>query len=108
MRTLGISAGIGTRLNWPDDYFSLYSELSYQRYDLKNWYKYYFGFETGVSNNMALSLTLSRNSIFNPIYTRRGSSFALSVKATLPYSLLDGKDYSTMPDIDKYKWIEYH
>lgn len=108
LRTLGISAGIGTRLNWPDDYFSLYSELSYQRYDLKNWYKYYFGFETGVSNNMALSLTLSRNSIFNPIYTRRGSSFALSVKATLPYSLLDGKDYSTMPDIDKYKWIEYH
>lgn len=108
LRTLGISAGIGTRLNWPDDYFSLYSELSYQRFDLKNWYKYYFGFETGVSNNMALSLTLSRNSIFNPIYTRRGSSFALSVKATLPYSLLDGKDYSTMPDIDKYKWIEYH
>jgi len=108
LRTLGASAGIGTRLNWPDDYFSLYSELSYQRYDLKNWYKYYFGFETGVSNNLSLGVTLSRNSIFNPIYTRRGSSFALSVKATLPYSLIDGKDYSTMPDIDKYKWIEYH
>ena len=108
LRTLGLSAGIGTRLSWPDDYFSLYSELSYQRYDLKNWYKYYFGFETGVSNNLALGITLSRNSIFNPIYTRRGSSFSLSVKATFPYSLVDGKDYTTVADIDKYKWIEYH
>lgn len=108
LRTLGASAGIGTRLNWPDDYFSLYSELSYQRYDLKNWYKYYFGFDTGVSNNLSLGVTLSRNSIFNPIYTRRGSSFALSVKATFPYSLVNGKDYTTMPDIEKYKWIEYH
>jgi len=108
LRTLGASAGIGTRLNWPDDYFSLYSELSYQRYDLNNWYKYYFGFETGISNNLALGVTLSRNSIFNPIFTRRGSSFAFSVKATLPYSLIDGKDYTTMADIDKYKWIEYH
>lgn len=108
LRTLGASVGIGTRLDWPDDYFALYSELSYQRYDLKNWYKYYFGFETGLSNNLALGVTLSRNSIFNPIYTRRGSSFALSVKATFPYSLVDGKDYSSIPDIDKYKWIEYH
>ena len=108
LRTLGASVGIGTRLDWPDDYFALYSELSYQRYDLKNWYKYYFGFGTGLSNNLALGVTLSRNSIFNPIYTRRGSSFALSVKATFPYSLVDGKDYSSIPDIDKYKWIEYH
>lgn len=108
LRTLGASVGIGTRLDWPDDYFALYSELSYQRYDLKNWYKYYFGFETGLSNNLALGVTLSRNSIFNPIYTRRGSSFAFSVKATFPYSLVDGKDYSSIPDIDKYKWIEYH
>ena len=108
LRTLGASVGIGTRLDWPDDYFALYSELSYQRYDLKNWYKYYFGFETGLSNNLALGVTLSRNSIFNPIYTRRGSSFALSVKATFPYSLVDGKDYTSIPDIDKYKWIEYH
>jgi outer membrane protein insertion porin family len=108
LRTLGASVGIGTRLDWPDDYFALYSELSYQRYDLKNWYKYYFGFETGLSNNLALGVTLSRNSIFNPIYTRRGSSFAFSVKATFPYSLVDGKDYTSIPDIDKYKWIEYH
>ncbi len=110
LRTLGVSVGIGTRLNWPDDYFSLYTELSYQRYHLKDWtYSYLFaGLTNAVSNNLAISLTWSRNSIFNPIYTRRGSSFALSVKATFPYSLVDGKDYSSMPLEEQVKLLEYH
>jgi outer membrane protein insertion porin family len=46
----------------------------------------------------------------NPLYSRRGSQFSLSLKATPPYSLFSGKDYSS-PDIsnkEKYKWIEYH
>ena len=110
LRTLGVSVGIGTRLNWPDDYFSLYTELSYQRYHLKDWsYSYLFaGLTNAVSNNLAIGLTWSRNSIFNPIYTRRGSSFALSVKATFPYSLVDGKDYSTVPLEEQVKLLEYH
>ncbi len=110
LRTLGISVGIGTRLNWPDDYFSLYTELSYQRYHLKDWsYSYLFaGLTNAVSNNLAIGITWSRNSIFNPIYTRRGSSFALSVKATFPYSLVDGKDYSTVPLEEQVKLLEYH
>ena len=33
----GLSAGWGKRLNWPDDYFTLVSELSYQRYNLRDW-----------------------------------------------------------------------
>ena len=49
MLTLGASLGIGTRLKWPDDYFSLYTELSYQHYRLRNWYDYYFGFKNGIS-----------------------------------------------------------
>ena len=34
----------------------------------------------------------------------------LSVAATPPYSLFDGKDYASMSssDPDKYKFIEYH
>ncbi len=110
LRTLGVSAGVGTRLNWPDDYFSLYTELSYQRYHLKDWtYSYLFaGLTNAISNNLAIGITWSRNSIFNPIYTRRGSSFALSAKATFPYSLVDGKDYSTMPLEEQVKWLEYY
>ncbi|MDY4850017.1 MAG: outer membrane protein assembly factor BamA [Paludibacteraceae bacterium] len=110
LRTLGVAVGIGTRLSWPDDYFSLYTELSYQRYHLKDWnYSYLFaGLTNAVSNNLSIGITWSRNSIFNPIYTRRGSSFALSVKATFPYSLVDGKDYSTMPLEEQVQWLEYH
>jgi outer membrane protein insertion porin family len=108
MQTLGFSAGIGTRLKWPDDYFTLYTELSFQHYDLKNWYKYYFGFSDGVANNLALGVTLGRSSIDNPIYTRSGSTFALSASATLPYSLFDNVDYSTATDEQKYRWVEYY
>ena len=33
----------------------------------------------------------------------------LSVQLTPPYSLFDGiEDYSNVPDIEKFKWVEYH
>ena len=109
IHTLGVSVGFGKRLSWPDDYFTFYGELAYQRYNLKNWYKYYFGFETGISNDLALNLTLSRNSISNPIYTRRGSAFTLSLQITPPYSAFNKKaDYSTMTTKERNKWVEYH
>ena len=109
MRTIGASVGYGTRLKWPDDYFTFYGNISYQRYHLKNWFKSYYGFETGVTNDLSLGLTLSRNSIDNPIYTRRGSSLSLSVAATFPYSLLaKDVDYASMSLAERSKWIEYH
>lgn len=109
MRTVGAAIGYGTRLTWPDDYFTFYAELSYQRYMMKNWFKYYYGFETGNTNNLALSLTLSRNSINNPIYTRRGSSVSLSVRLTPPYSLFNKNvDYASMSLAERSRWIEYH
>jgi len=109
MRTLGASIGYGKRLKWPDDYFSFYGELSFQRFMLSNW-AYLPPLSDGEFNNFSLNLTLSRNSIFNPIYTRRGSAFSLGLKITPPYSALNGKDYTdpNMTDQEKYKFIEYH
>lgn len=106
IKTLGLSVGYGKRLNWPDDYFQFQAELSYQLYTMKNWD--YFLIRNGSSNNISLSLTLSRNSTDNPIYTRRGTQFSLSVQATPPYSLFDKKDYATESSEQKYKWVEYH
>lgn len=109
IRTLGAAVGYGTRLTWPDDYFTFYAELSYQRYMLKNWFAQYYGFETGQTNNLSLGITLARNSIDNPIYTRRGSSISLSVKATVPYSLFAPEtDYAAMSIEERSKWVEYH
>lgn len=107
-QTYGIAAGLGKRLNWPDPYFSIYTEASYERYSLKDWTG--FVIENGSSNQFSLKLVLSRNSVDQPIYPRRGSEFTASVQATLPYSLWDGKDYKNgnMSDQDRYRWIEFH
>ncbi len=108
-RTLGVAAGLGKRLTWPDPYFTLYSELSYERYNLKNWGGY-FALTNGVSNMASLKVVLARNSVDQPIYPRRGSNFSFAVQATPPYSMWDGVDYSdkSLSDQDRHRWIEFH
>jgi outer membrane protein insertion porin family len=113
MQIIGVSAGYGKRLTWPDDYFAVQAELSYQMYTMKDWA--YFKVKNGTTNNLSLNLSLSRRSIDNPIYTRRGTDISLSLQVTPPFSLWDGKDYKNMKLIDgyyeseeKFKWIEYH
>ena len=113
LQMAGVSLGFGKRLSWPDDYFTFQAELSYQWYYLKNWdYLYYM--QNGTSNSLTLGFTLSRSSIDNPLYTRRGSTFTFSVAATPPMSLLRKKDWkslyydgSTDAKKEMYKWIEY-
>jgi outer membrane protein insertion porin family len=105
----GASIGIGKRLDWPDDYFSIYGELSYQRYNLNNYSVMSFLFQNGVSNLLSLTGRLQRFSTSpNLIYPRSGSSFSLSLQVTPPYSIISGKDMSDVQDQVKYKWIEFH
>lgn len=107
---LGASAGLGKRLSWPDDYFSIYGEVSFQQYRMKNWGNYFI-ISDGSCNNLSLRFNIARNSTDQPIYPRTGSAFSLSVSLTPPFSLWDGKDYEAMKDEyteRKYKWIEYH
>ena len=105
----GASIGLGKRLEWPDDFFSLYGELSYQRYNLNNYSVYRFLFENGTSNLLSLTARITRFSTSpNLIYPRSGSTFSLSLQATAPYSLFSKKDYSTATDEEKYRWIEFH
>lgn len=108
MSTFGFSAGLGRRIKWPDDYFTMYTEVSYQRYMLKNWA--YYIIQDGSSNNLSFAVQLRRSSIDNPLYTRRGSDFTLGLTFTPPYSWFTSKDYSSpnIKDRDKYRWIEFH
>ena len=107
-RTYGLAVGLGKRLNWPDPYFTFYGEASYERYDLKNWSS--FIMTNGAANMFSLKFVLSRNSVDQPIYPRRGSDISFSLQLTPPYSAWDGKDYadSNMSDEERYKWIEFH
>lgn len=107
---IGVSLGYGKRLNWPDNWFQFYASLNYTRYVLKNWTPRTFDdFHNGSANDLNLELRLTRNSIDNPIFTRRGSEFMVSVSATPPYSLFDKKDYSNpnLTDGERYNLIEY-
>ena len=130
MEVYGFAAGIGKRLKWPDNYFVLYNQLSWQTYRLQNW-DYNFLFQTGLSHNLSYTLSLQRNSTDQQIYPRQGSDFSLSIQLTPPYSLLRKNDWgnydeendrwyktrvNSWKDIDyskqdaphRYKWIEYH
>ena len=127
MEVYGFAAGIGKRLKWPDNYFVLYNQLSWQTYKLQDW-AYQFMFDTGISHNLSYTLSLSRNSTDQQIYPRTGSDFSASLQLTPPYSLMrkndfgkldaNGKpakvadwrdiDYNQQTSQDRYKWIEYH
>ncbi len=106
MKISGASVGIGRRLSWPDDYFTLFNQLSFQRYLLDDWS--YFVIKNGVSNNFSFTSTFGRSSTDQIIYPRLGSTFSLNLQITPPYSLFNGKDYSKLTETEKYKWIEYH
>ena len=109
MTTNGASIGLGKQLEWPDDYFSLYGELSYQRYDLNDFTYYHFLFSDGTSNMLTLTTKLTRFSTSpNLIYPRSGSTFSLSLQLTPPWSAISGTNMAGAPDEEKYKWIEFH
>ena len=127
MEVYGFAAGLGKRLKWPDSYFVLYNQLSWQTYNLQDW-PYNFLFNTGISHNLSYTLSLNRNSTDQQIYPREGSDFSFSLQLTPPYSLLRKKDngvldekgnptyvnswkdinYDLQSSGDRYKWIEYH
>ena len=104
------SAGLNKLLNWPDNYFSLYTGIAYQRYNFSN-YPFQFGSTTvydGNVNNFSFNVGLSRNSAgYDPIFPTTGSNVEASIKFTPPYSLFQKKDYSNMSAQEKYKWMEF-
>ena len=104
----GASIGLRQRLKWPDDYFILSNSISFERYNLKDWYRGSFIIEDGIANNFSFNTTFGRNSVDQPIYPRAGSKFMLTLKLTPPYSLFSDINYKTANQKVKYNWIEYH
>lgn len=108
LKISGSSVGLGRRLKWPDDFFQIYHELTYQRYTLENW-QGTFLFSDGYSNNLNFEQTISRNSVDGFIWIRSGSQLSFTIQLTPPFSLFDKTtDYTTASSEVRYKWIEYH
>ena len=109
-RRTGVSAGLGRRLTWPDDYFSLYQGINAMRYNLTNYASAYLnvGDGNGKFNLLSYNIVISRNSVSQPLYPRNGSEFQLGLEITPPYSLFTNKDYTNLSENEKYKWVEMH
>ncbi len=126
---LGLTVGVSTRLNKPDDYFLLSQAISYQNYDLKNYNTGLFTFGDGTANNLSYTIGLSRNNLYtDPIYPTGGSNFTVSAKFSFPYSLVNGVDYKSLReerdqldpsdpddlarigeiDQERFKWLEFY
>ena len=92
-----ISVGLAKRLSVPDDYFLLSQAITYQYFNLNNYFTGLFTFGNGVSNNINYTVTLSRNNTYtNPIFPLGGSNFSISGKFSPPYSLFKKVDYSAL------------
>ncbi len=111
LKTTGVTVGLGKRLKWPDDYFTLYQAIDFQRYKL---YNYTFSgnqirFPDDKIYNIAYKITLGRNSTDYPIYPRKGNLFSISLELTPPYSYLRGeRDYDALPAYQRYEFLEYY
>ena len=109
-KSYGMSVGLGRRLKFPDDFFTLYNEASYRYYVLEN-YQLLAGFSDGVANNLSFRHVLSRNSAGpSPIYPTTGSTTTFTLQHTLPYSWVrfKGKDINELSVQDRNLYVEYH
>jgi len=114
--TSALALGYGYRLSHPDDYFTMYHELSFEHYNLRNMGSYFYfladenGDVNGTFNNLSFKTVFGRSSIDNPLYSRSGSSFSVTLKLTPPYSWFTTTDFSStsVSNNERFKWIEYH
>ena len=108
LKLTSATVGLGRRVKWPDDFFTLTNSLRFQKYELTDFSISRLGFATGDANSIVFNTTLARNSIDNPMFPREGSSISLSLDLTPPYSNWRDIDYETAPNEVKYEWVEYH
>ena len=103
--------GLGTQIKWPDDFFSISGTMTMESIRLKD---YLFGqffiddpnigsleLTRGTFKNFSLTFNITRSSVADPIFPRRGSRISLSIQATPPYSLFRGDRYWVLTELEK-------
>lgn len=119
-RVSSITTGLGRRVRWPDDYFSVQNSLSFLHYDIFTQYNAEgqrigwsmfspLGFNNGKANNFTFNTTFARNSVSAPMYPLGGSNISLQANFTPPYSAFDNRtSYDDVSVEERFRWIEYH
>ena len=102
--------GLGTQLKWPDDFFVSNTTLNLERISLTDYERGGFfiqedgrnvAIKEGGFNNFSIKQTITRSSVSDPLYPRRGSRVSLSLQFTPPYSLFRGDDYYQLTAAEK-------
>ena len=111
--TNGVSVSLGTRLKKPDDFFIVQAAANYYGYNLSTFRNRYFvgtqPLDSGKFNNLNFKISLSRNSINQPVFPTGGAKVEVSLQFTPPYSLFNkNQNYDGQSIAQKYKLIEYH
>lgn len=100
LKLSGATIGLGRRLQWPDNYFTLLNSVSYFVYSLDN-YNGGLGFTDGQANSFTFNTTLSRNNVDSPMFPTSGSSITLNVALTPPYSTFKEGNWWKLNNEDK-------
>ena len=74
------------RLKWPDDFFTTGSNLGYQLYNISglDGGSLRSGLPEGISQEITLSQSLTRNNVDNPLFPSAGSNVGLTVAVAPP------------------------
>ncbi|HCP41650.1 MAG TPA: outer membrane protein assembly factor BamA [Cryomorphaceae bacterium] len=105
----GINFGLGQRLKWPDDYFTLYQGIEFRRFNLDNYPTGFLNYTKGISNNVNYKFTLGRNNTDVPIFPTRGSQISFAAELTPPFSMFrDNIDYKNLSSEERFRLVEYH
>lgn len=108
--TNGVVIGLGKRLKWPDDWFTIQYAISYQHYyhQGQTGNEFIAGIPLGNSHNLNFRLVFGRNSVDQPIYPRSGSNISFTMQLTPPYSKIREKSYEELSSEQRTKFVEYH
>ncbi len=110
-----IFAGLGTQLKWPDDFFSSSTTVNLETIKLNQYLNSVFQVKDdrgvfvtirdGSFKNFSLTQTITRSSISDPLYPRRGSRVSLSLQITPPWSSLGVGNAVKLTDAEKEEII---
>ena len=77
MEILGFSIGLGKRVKWPDDYFTINNSININRYELEDYQTSLFDFSDGYSNNINFQLQFLGALYLTPYIQDMGLVFLL-------------------------------
>jgi len=106
-----IFAGLGTQLKFPDDFFSSSTTVNLETIKLNDYLNSVFQVQddrgqfviirNGSFKNFSLNQTITRSSISDPLYPRRGSRVSLSLQLTPPWKLMGIGNADPLTDAEK-------